>query len=119
MIAKLHLEKITLKNNNYRQVLFTGKHAQLVIMSLLPKQEIGMEVHKTTDQFFRVEHGQTKIIINGKSFNLKSGDSIIVPAGSKHNVINTSKTDKLKLYTVYSPGVHKPNTIQKVKPNKD
>jgi mannose-6-phosphate isomerase-like protein (cupin superfamily) len=119
MKGKLHLEKITLKNNNYRKVLETCKHSQLVVMSLDPQQEIGLEVHKETDQFFRIEHGQAKVVLGKKSFNLVAGDSIIIPAETKHNVINTSKTGKLKLYTVYSPGVHKPGTVQKTKPKND
>lgn len=119
MNGKLHLEKLTLKNNNYRKVVQTCKHSQLVIMSLLPSQEIGLETHNTTDQFFRVEHGTAKVVLGKKSYNLVSGDSIIIPAGTKHNVINTSKSDKLKLYTVYSPGVHKPGTVQKTKPKND
>jgi mannose-6-phosphate isomerase-like protein (cupin superfamily) len=117
--GKLHLEQLTLKNNNYRKVIQTGKYSQLVIMSILPGQEIGLETHDTTDQFFRIEHGTAKVVLGKKNYILKAGDSIIIPAGTKHNLINTSKKAKLKLYTVYSPAVHKPGTIQKTKPKHD
>jgi mannose-6-phosphate isomerase-like protein (cupin superfamily) len=119
MKGKLHLEKLTLKNNNYRKVIDTQKFAQLVVMSLLPKEEIGFEVHKTTDQFFRIEHGEAKIFIGKNKYVLKSGDSIFIPANTKHNVINTSNINKLKLYTIYSPPVHKDKTVQKTKPKED
>ena len=111
------IEKETLKNNNFRKVLFTGKHEQLVLMSLLPLEEIGNEVHKNVDQFFRIEGGEAKFVLaNGKEKRIaKNGDVIIVPAGTFHNVINTSKTKKLKLYTIYSPPNHPPGTIHKTK----
>lgn len=100
-----HIENLTLENNNFRQVLYTAPHSQLVLMSLKPKEEIGMEVH-TVDQFFRFEKGQGKSIIDGNEYVVGDGDCIIVPAGSNHNVINTSETDELKLYTIYSPANH-------------
>jgi mannose-6-phosphate isomerase-like protein (cupin superfamily) len=111
------VEKDTLKNNYFREVLFTGKHAQLVVMSLLPKEEIGNEVHKNVDQFFRIEQGKAKFVLkNGKETHVVgNGDAVIVPAGTWHNVINTSKTGKLKLYTIYSPPNHPPGTIHKTK----
>lgn len=111
------IEKETLKNNNFRKVLFTGKHCQLVVMSLLPNEEIGNEIHKNVDQFFRIESGEAKFVVdNGKEKRIaKNGDVVIIPAGTYHNVINTSKTKKLKLYTIYSPPNHPPNTIHKTK----
>jgi mannose-6-phosphate isomerase-like protein (cupin superfamily) len=110
------IEKQTLKNNYFRQVLFTGKHAQLVVMSLKPGEEIGNEVHKKVDQFFRIEQGEAAFVFRGKEKHLvKDGDAVIVPAGTYHNVINTSKTAKLKLYTIYSPPNHPDKTIHKTK----
>jgi len=110
------IEKQTLKNNYFRKVLFTGKHAQLVLMCLKPKEEIGNEMHKHVDQFFRLESGEAKFVFNGKTKHIvKNGDAVIVPAGTYHNVINNSKTKKLKLYTIYSPPNHPPNTIHKTK----
>jgi len=111
------IEKETVKNNYFRKVLFTGKYAQLVVMSLKPAEEIGNEVHKHVDQFFRIEEGEAKFVLNnGKEKHIaKNGDAVIVPAGTWHNVINNSKTKKLKLYTVYSPSNHPPGTIHKTK----
>ena len=112
-----HIEKQTLKNDYFRHVIFTGKHAQLVLMSLKPNEEIGNEVHKKVDQFFRIEAGEAKFILhNGKEKHIVgNGDAIIVPAGTWHNVINNSKTKKLKLYTVYSPPNHPDKTIHRTK----
>jgi len=110
------IEKQTLKNNYFRKVLFTGKHAQLVLMCLKPKEEIGNEVHNHVDQFFRLEGGEAKFVFNGKEkYIVKNGDAVVVPAGTFHNIINNSKTKKLKLYTIYSPPNHPPNTIHKTK----
>ena len=110
------IEKQTLKNRYFRQVLFTGKHAQLVVMSLKAGEEIGNEVHHDVDQFFRIEKGELKFVLdNGKEVHLaKDGDAVIVPAGTWHNVINVSKLDS-KLYTVYSPPNHPAGTIHKTK----
>jgi len=111
-----HIEKKTLANNYFRQVLFTGKYAQLVVMSLKPGEEIGNEVHPNVDQFFRIEEGQARFVLNGTDkHTAKNGDAVIVPAGTYHNVINTSKTEKLKLYTVYSPPNHPDKTVHKTK----
>jgi mannose-6-phosphate isomerase-like protein (cupin superfamily) len=111
-----HIEKLTLANNYFREVLFTGKHAQLVVMSLKGGEEIGNEVHPNVDQFFRIEQGEATFIFNGKEkHTAKDGDAVIVPAGTYHNVINASKTAKLKLYTVYSPPNHPDKTIHKTK----
>jgi mannose-6-phosphate isomerase-like protein (cupin superfamily) len=111
-----NIEKQTLKNNFFRRVIFTGKHAQLVLMSLQPGEEIGNEVHKHVDQFFRLEQGKAKFVLrNGKETHIAgNGDAVIVPAGTYHNVINISK-GKLKLYTVYSPPNHPDKTIHKTK----
>ncbi len=106
-----NIEDLTLKNTNFRQVLFTAPHSQLVLMSLLPGEEIGMEVHETVDQFFRFEKGSGKVIENGEETLIGDGDVVIVPAGTNHNVINTSTTDALKLYTIYSPANHPDGTV--------
>ena len=110
-----NIEELTLANNTFRKVIHTGKYAQLVLMSLLPNEDIGMEVHETTDQFFRIEKGEGKLIINGEEHLLKDGNAIVVPAGSEHNVINTSSTDQLKLYTIYSPSHHKDGVVHETK----
>ena len=110
-----NIEKETLENNNFRKVLYTGKHSQLVLMSLLPNEEIGMEVHPDNDQFFRFEKGQGKCIIDGNEYNVEDGSAIIVPAGAQHNIINTSGEEDLKLYTIYSPAHHKDGIIRATK----
>ena len=102
-------------NNNFRQVLYTGKHSQLVLMCLAPKEEIGMEVHEDNDQFFRFEKGQGKCIIDGNEYSIGDGSAIVVPAGAQHNVINTSDTEPLKLYTVYSPAHHQDGVVRATK----
>ena len=107
-----NIEKATLENANFRKVLYTGKHSQLVLMSLKPLEEIGMEMHLESDQFFRIEKGEGKCIIDGNEYTLKDGVVIIVPAGAEHNVINTSATDDLKLYTIYSPAHHKDSIVR-------
>jgi mannose-6-phosphate isomerase-like protein (cupin superfamily) len=102
-----NIEEATLENSNFRKVLYTSKHSQLVLMSLKPGEDIGMEVHEENDQFFRFEKGQGKCIIDGNEYNVGDGVAVVVPTGAKHNIINTSKTDYLKLYTIYSPPHHK------------
>lgn len=109
------LEKETRKNSDFRRVLYTGKNSQLVLMNLRPMEEIGMEVHKDRDQFFRFEIGEGKVVIDGNEYPVKDGDGVIVPAGAKHNVINTSKTSELKLYTIYSPPEHQDKVVRKTK----
>jgi len=109
------IEKETNKNTDFRRVLYTGKHSQLVLMSLEPKEEIGEEVHRTVDQFFRFERGEAVVSIDGVKQNVVDGDAVIVPAGARHNVINTSKTADLKLYTIYSPPEHQDGTVRKTK----
>ncbi len=110
-----NIEKDTLENGNFRKVLYTGKHSQLVLMSLKPKEEIGMEVHEENDQFFRFEKGEGKCIIDGNEYELKDGVAIVVPAGAQHNIINTSETEELKLYTIYSPAHHKDGIVRATK----
>lgn len=104
------IEKDTLENSNFRKVLFTGKFSQLVVMSLKAGEEIGSEVHNNIDQFFRFEGGVGKVVIDGKDYEVKDGDAVIVPAGAEHNVVNTGSED-LKLYTIYSPAEHPEGTV--------
>lgn len=110
-----NIEAETLKNTDFRHVLYTGKHSQLVLMSLKPGEEIGMEVHKENDQFFRFEKGEGKCIIDGNEYPLADGSAIVVPAGAQHNIINVSKTEELKLYTIYSPAHHKDGIVRATK----
>ena len=110
-----HIEQETLNNDNFRKVLYTGKFSQLVVMSLLPGEEIGMEVHESVDQFFRFEAGTGKAILNGEETMFMADDVLIIPAGTNHNIINTSTTDKLKLYTIYSPANHPDGTVHATK----
>lgn len=105
------IEQLTLANDKFRQVLYTAPHSQLVLMALKPGEEIGMEVHKDNDQFFRIESGEGKCIIDGNEYKLEDGVAVIVPAGSQHNVINSSDSESLKLYTIYSPAHHKDGTV--------
>ncbi|HTK03913.1 MAG TPA: cupin domain-containing protein [Alphaproteobacteria bacterium] len=112
---KINLEKNTLANTYFRHVVFTAPHSQLVLMCLKPLEEIGMEVHPDNDQFLRFESGIGKAIIDSEEFDFEAGDGIIVPAGSYHNIINTSATEELKLYTIYSPAHHPDGTIHKTK----
>ena len=114
-----NIEDSTLKNKNFRKVLYTAKHSQLVLMSLKPKEEIGMEVHHDNDQFFRIEKGRGKCIIDGHEYYIKDGSAIIVPAGAKHNVMNVSSTEELKLYTIYSPAHHKDGIVRATKEEAD
>jgi len=110
----VNIEKDTLKNNNFRKVLYTGKNLQLVLMSLKAGEDIGEEVHPSVDQFFRVEEGTGESIVNDKKYSLSDGTSLVVPAGAKHNLINTGKGE-LKLYSIYSPPNHEEGTIHKTK----
>jgi mannose-6-phosphate isomerase-like protein (cupin superfamily) len=105
----------TINNTNFRKVLYTGQHMQLVVMSLKPGEDIGMEVHPNVDQFFRIEKGDCKVIIDEEEHILTDDMVAIVPAGSMHNVINTSQTEALKLYTIYSPANHPEGTIHATK----
>jgi mannose-6-phosphate isomerase-like protein (cupin superfamily) len=110
------IEELALRNNYFRQVLFTAKHTQLVVMCLQPGEEIGDEVHANVDQFFRIERGEARFVFDEKDESLvRDGDGVVVPAGTYHNVINTSKTAQLKLYTIYSPPNHPDGTVHKTK----
>jgi mannose-6-phosphate isomerase-like protein (cupin superfamily) len=109
-----NIENITNGNTNFRQVLYTGTYAQLVVMSLLKDEEIGEETHATVDQFFRIESGTAKIIMDGVESTLTEGMVAIVPAGTKHNLINVG-AGSLKLYTLYSPANHPVGTVHKTK----
>jgi mannose-6-phosphate isomerase-like protein (cupin superfamily) len=110
------IEKQTLENTYFRHVLFTTQHAQLVVMCLLPGEEIGNEVHSNVDQFFRIEQGDASFVFTEKEEHVvHDGDAIVVPAGTYHNVVNMSKTVMLKLYTIYSPPNHPDGTVHKTK----
>lgn len=101
-----NIEEITEQNSNFRKVVFTGNHLQLVVMSLKPGEDIGEEVHPKVDQFFRVEEGEGKIVMNGEETMFGEGFAIVVPSGTTHNLFNTSQTEDLKLYTIYTPANH-------------
>ena len=111
-----NIEKKAQNNSNFRQVLFTGKHAQLVLMCLQPLEELGNEVHPNVDQFFRIEQGEAKFVFaENEEVLLRDGDAVLVPAGTYHNVINPSPIAQLKLYTIYSPPNHPDLTVHKTK----
>ena len=112
---KNNIEKLTIENNNFRHVLYTSKHMQLVLMSLNPREEIGLETHDENDQFFRFEKGEGRVIINETEYMVADGDTVIVPSGSQHNVMNTSTTEDLKLYTIYAPAHHKDGIVRTTK----
>ncbi len=112
---KDNIEKLTVENNNFRKVLYSSTHSQLVLMSLLPLEDIDMEVHPDNDQFFRFESGEGKVIIDGNEYDVKDGDAVVVPAGAEHNVLNTSEIEPLKLYTIYSPAHHKDQIVRETK----
>jgi len=112
---KSNIEKNALGNENFRKVLYTSKHLQVVLMSLKPGEEIGEETHNNIDQFFRFEGGRGKCIIDGNKYDVENGDVIVVPAGSKHNVINTDAVKGLKMYTIYAPPNHKDALINATK----
>ncbi len=112
---KDNLEQRTRENSDFRRVLYSGPHSQLVLMALQPNEEIGMEVHEENDQFFRFEEGKGKVIIDGNEYEVGDGDGVIVPAGAQHNVINLSDSDSLRLYTIYSPAHHKDGIVRATK----
>lgn len=109
---KDNIEKLTVENTDFRHVLYTGEVTQLVLMSLKPGEEIGSEVHEDNDQFFRFEAGEGKVVIDLNEYEVKDGDAVIVPRGAEHNVINTSETEDLKLYTLYSPPHHADGVVR-------
>ena len=104
---KINIEKEAVDNNNFRKVLYTSRYSQLVVMSLKPKEEIGEETHPDNDQFFRIESGIGKCIIAGNKYEIKAGDAVVIPAGARHNLINSDDVAELKMYTIYSPAHHK------------
>jgi mannose-6-phosphate isomerase-like protein (cupin superfamily) len=112
---KSNIEKVTLENNNFRKVLYSGHHLQLVLMSLKAGEEIGAEIHQDNDQFFRFEGGSGKCVIDGNEYNVKDGDVIVVPAGAKHNIMNVDSTTQLKMYTIYAPPHHKDGIVRATK----
>lgn len=111
----INIDKASLNNNNFRKVLYTAQYSQLVLMSLKPKEDIGMEVHEGTDQFFYFVGGQGTCIINSHKYKVSDGSAVVVPAGAKHNVINTMKNKSLKFFTIYSPPEHQDGIVRKTK----
>lgn len=109
-----NIEKDSLENSNFRKVLYTAKNSQLVLMSLKPGEEIGMETH-TLDQFFRVEQGEGKAILDGVEHKIEDGSAVVIPAGTNHNIINTSLDKEMKLYTIYSPPEHQDGVVRVTK----
>jgi len=110
-----NIEKDTIENTNFRKVLYSSRYSQLVLMSLKPGEDIGLETHTDNDQFFRFESGEGKCIIDDNEYMLSDGVAIVVPAGSKHNITNTSTTSDLKMYTIYSPAHHKDAIVRATK----
>ena len=104
---KDNIETLTVENTNFRKVLYSGEHMQLVLMSLRPGEDIGLEVHEENDQFFRFEKGEGRVVVNDTEYEVGDGDVVIVPAHAEHNIMNTSTTQDLKMYTIYSPAHHK------------
>lgn len=111
----IDIETETVKNTDFRRVLYTSNFSQLVLMRLKPGEEIGAEVHDDVDQFFRFEEGEGVVVIDGVEHAVKDGSAVIVPNGANHNVINTSKTADLKLYTIYSPPEHRDKVVHKTR----
>ena len=111
----INIEEKTLENNFFREVLFTAQHVQLVVMSLGPGEEIGLETHDDGDQFIRVEAGNGIAILDGEEHELEDGSAVVIPAGVRHNIINSSRQQSLKLYTIYSPPEHPDGTVNKNK----
>ena len=111
----VNIEQDTLDNTNFRRVLYTAKHSQLVLMSLRPQEEIGLETHPENDQFLRFEGGRGAVFINDNRYEVEDGDAVIVPAGARHNVVNLDETEELKIYTIYSPPHHKDGTVHATK----
>lgn len=114
-----NIEQQTLQNENFRQVIFTAQHSQLVLMTLKPGEEIGSEHHDDRDQFVRVEAGQGEVVLNGERSRIVDGSAVVVPAGVEHNFINTSHSDPLRLYTLYTPPEHPDGTIHRTKAEAD
>lgn len=115
----IDIEKQTLENNNFREVLYTAPNLQLVVMTLKPGEEIGMETHEHGDQFFRVEAGEGEAILDGERHKLTDGSIVIIPQGVEHNIINTSADNDLKVYTIYAPPEHRDGVVHKTKAEAD
>ncbi len=115
----IDIEEATLTNPNFRKVLYTAPHSQLVVMTIEPGGEIGLERHVGRDQFIRVEAGRGEAVLDGERHVLTSGSAVIIPSGTEHNVINTSSSEPLRLYTVYSPPEHADGTLQRTKAEAD
>jgi mannose-6-phosphate isomerase-like protein (cupin superfamily) len=111
----INIETKTLENGFFRQVLYTAPHSQLVVMTLQVGEDIGQETHHDRDQFFRVESGDGEAILDGERHQLTDGIALVIPAGTQHNVLNTSTTKPLKMYTIYSPAEHPDGTINRTK----
>lgn len=109
-----NIEKLTVENDNYRKVLYTGKNIQLVLMTLQAGEEIGAEVHEEHDQFFRIEEGKGQVVIDDTTYEVEDDFAVIVPAGARHNVINTG-SEPLRLYTLYAPPEHRDGVLQPTK----
>jgi mannose-6-phosphate isomerase-like protein (cupin superfamily) len=107
-----NIEQDTLTNEDYRRVVFTGPNTQLVLMTLRPGEEIGLEAHAGHDQFIRVEAGSGYVQLDGERHQLQDGSAVVIPSGAEHNVVNTSRTEALRLYTLYSPPEHRDGTVQ-------
>ena len=114
-----NIEKDTLANENFRQVLYTAPNLQLVLMTLQPGEEIGMETHDHGDQFFRVEGGEGEAILDGETHRLADGDIVVIPAGTEHNIVNTSTSEALRVYTIYTPPEHPDGTVHRTKAEAD
>lgn len=111
---KTNIETATRSNTDFRHVLYTGEHSQLVLMALQAGEEIGLETHPDNDQFFRFESGNGKVVIDGTEYDVTDGDAVVIPAGSQHNVMNTGAAE-LKMYTIYSPAHHKDGVVRATK----
>jgi mannose-6-phosphate isomerase-like protein (cupin superfamily) len=114
-----NIESKTLANENFREVLFTSANVQLVVMSIAPGGEIGLETHEDVDQFIRIEAGAGKAILDGQEHALEDGSAIVIPAGTEHNVVNVSKSEPLKLYSIYTPPEHPDGTVHRTKAEAD
>lgn len=112
---KTNIETETIENKSFRRVLYTGEYSQLVLMTLQPSEETGLEVHEDTDQFFRFESGTGQVTVNETLYEVGDGDAVVVPAGAQHNVVNSSATDSLTMYTIYSPAHHRDQTVHETK----
>lgn len=110
-----NIEQLTEDNTHFREVLYTATHLQLVLMRLLPGEEIGLETHTDNDQFFRIESGEGRCVINTTTYTLQSWSALVIPAGAQHNITNTSPTQDLKMYTIYTPPHHKDGIVRHTK----